>query len=95
MMERRKVVLYIATSLDVFIATEERLVGGGELNNTLIQENMIDEMIVSITPALLGKGIPLFKGNNNQTRLQLTDITRYNQFVELRYDVNMKSAESN
>ena len=66
------------------------LVGGGELNNIFIKEDLIDEMIVSITPALLGKGIPLFKGNNNQTRLLLKDITRYNQFVELRYDVIKK-----
>jgi dihydrofolate reductase len=44
-------------------------------------------MIINITPALLGKGIPLFKGNNNQTRLLLKDITRYGQFVELHYDV--------
>lgn len=63
------------------------LVGGGELNNIFIKEDLIDEMIVNITPALLGKGIPLFKGNNNQTRLLLKDITRYNQFVELHYDV--------
>lgn len=63
------------------------LVGGGELNNIFIKEELIDEMIVTIAPALLSDGIPLFKCNNNQTQLRLKDITRYNQFVELYYDV--------
>jgi dihydrofolate reductase len=63
------------------------LVGGGELNNIFIKEDLIDELIINITPVLLGKGIPLFKGNNEQTRLLLKKITRHNQFAELHYDV--------
>lgn len=63
------------------------LVGGGELNNLLLREGLIDELIVTVAPVLLGRGIPLFKGNEHQTKLQLKGIMRYNQFVELRYDV--------
>ena len=63
------------------------LVGGGELNNLLLREGLIDELIVTVAPVLLGKGIPMFKGNDYQTQLQLKNIKRHNQFVEMHYDV--------
>lgn len=55
---RHKLVLYIASSLDGYIA-----------------------------PVLLGKGIPLFKNNSFQTPLLLKSINRFNQFVEVHYEV--------
>ena len=36
------------------------LVGGGELTKLLLQADLIDEMIISTVPILLGDGIPLF-----------------------------------
>ena len=36
------------------------LVGGGVLTKMLLQENLIDEMIITTVPVLLGYGIPLF-----------------------------------
>jgi len=63
------------------------LVGGGDLLSTFIKEKLVDEIIVTIAPVLLGKGIPLFKDNGFQTLLSLTSINRFHQFVELRYDV--------
>jgi dihydrofolate reductase len=63
------------------------IVGGGELLHTFIKEELIDELRVTIAPILLGKGIPLFKNNEFQTRLSLKSTTSFNQFVELHYDV--------
>jgi len=63
------------------------IVGGGELLSTFIKENLVDELIVSITPVLLGKGIPLFKNNDFQIPLSLKSVNRFNQFVELHYEV--------
>jgi Dihydrofolate reductase len=63
------------------------LVGGGNLISTFIQEKLIDEMIVTIAPVLLGKGIPLFQNNNFQTALSLKEVHHFNQFVELHYEV--------
>ncbi len=63
------------------------LVGGGDLLNTFIKEKLVDELIISVAPILLGKGIPLFKNNDFQTLLSLKDINRFNQFVELHYEV--------
>ncbi len=63
------------------------LVGGGNLLDTFIKEKLVDELIVTITPVLLGKGIPLFRNNGFQTPLSLKSINRFNQFVELHYEV--------
>lgn len=62
-------------------------VGGGELLSTFIKEKLVDEIIINIAPTLLGKGIPLFKNNDFQTSLTLKNINRFNQFVELSYEV--------
>ena len=63
------------------------LVGGGNLLDTFIKEQLVDEIIINITPVLLGKGIPLFCDNSFQTNLSLKTINRFNQFVELHYEV--------
>jgi dihydrofolate reductase len=36
------------------------LVGGGKMNSLLLNENLIDQMIISIHPVALGQGIKLF-----------------------------------
>jgi len=68
------------------------LVGGGSLLNSFIKEKLVDEIIINITPVLLGKGIPLFKSSYFQTQLCLKGISRYNQFVELHYEVVQDSS---
>ena len=37
------------------------LVGGAEIIEPLLQENLIDEYVISIHPVVLGHGIPMFK----------------------------------
>jgi dihydrofolate reductase len=63
------------------------VVGGSELLSVFVNEKLIDEMIITIAPVLIGNGIPLFKKNNFETKLLLKNINRYNQLVELHYDV--------
>lgn len=38
------------------------LVGGSEIIDILMKHNLVDELILSVHPILLGKGMPLFKG---------------------------------
>lgn len=64
------------------------MVGGGELLHSFMQEKLVDELIITVAPTLLGKGIPLFKEGNNQINLSLINMRRFNPFVELHYKVN-------
>ena len=66
------------------------LVGGGELLHVFLKEKLVDECFITIAPVLLGKGIPLFKGNDFETRLSLQNITKYGQMVELHYKVDAR-----
>ncbi|WP_051237934.1 dihydrofolate reductase family protein [Lacticigenium naphthae] len=63
------------------------LVGGGQLFSSFLQENLVDELIITVAPVLLGKGIPLFRGGYAQTGLFLKGMRNFNQFVELHYTV--------
>lgn len=63
------------------------LVGGGELVSTFLKERLLDELILTVAPVLLGSGIPLFKEGQNQADFILKGTRTFNQFVELHYKV--------
>lgn len=49
------------------------LVGGGEINTILLNAGLIDEMVISIHPVILGDGVPLFRGMPRTTWFRLSD----------------------
>ncbi|WP_026673786.1 dihydrofolate reductase family protein [Alkalihalobacterium bogoriense] len=61
------------------------LVGGGEIIQSFIKEELVNEVILTVAPAVLGNGIPLFK--EVQLELSLIGTRTFNQFVELHYEV--------
>ena len=63
------------------------IIGGGELLHSFIQEKLVDELIITVAPTLLGKGIPLFREGDYQLNLLLKKMRNFNQFVELHYEV--------
>jgi dihydrofolate reductase len=63
------------------------IVGGGELLHFFIKERLVDEFIVTVAPALIGRGIPLFKEVDFELELKLKEVKRFNQFVELSYEL--------
>lgn len=63
------------------------IVGGGELLHSFIQEKLVDELIITVAPTILGKGIPLFREGDYQLDLSLKGMRDFNQFVELHYEV--------
>ncbi len=63
------------------------LVGGSELFSAFLEHKLVDEIILSIIPTVLGKGIPLFQNINQEANLKLIKTTEYSGFVELTYKV--------
>lgn len=61
------------------------IVGGGDLLTYFVKEDLIDEFIITVAPVIIGKGIPLFNRQNTEIELELKNIRRFNQFVELHY----------
>lgn len=62
------------------------LVGGANLAETFFKEKLVDELILTYIPVVLGSGIPLFNRNTPETSLHLKKVKTYNQFVALHYD---------
>lgn len=63
------------------------MVGGGELLHYFIKEKLVDELIITVAPIILGKGIPLFKESEAPLKLLLKNTRTFNQFVELHYEI--------
>lgn len=66
------------------------LVGGGQINSILFNENLIDEIVISIHPVILGQGIPLFKDEslNNLPFKLVSNKSFEGGLVQLTYSLN-------
>ncbi len=54
---------------------------------TIIAYDNDNEIILSVIPTVLGKGIPLFQNIKREVSLELIKTTEYGGFVELTYKV--------
>lgn len=69
------------------------LCGGGDLAKSFLNEDLVDEIHIGITPMLLGEGIPLFPDLEREIHLRLISNKTYkhkkedNGMVELKYEV--------
>jgi dihydrofolate reductase len=63
------------------------LVGGADIISTFLNLKFVDEIILSVIPVALGKGIPLFKNIKEEVKLELVKTTEYDGLVELSYKV--------
>ncbi len=53
------------------------LVGGGQIDALLANENLIDEMRIFIAPTILGEGIPIFAGSTKPITWKLIECRHY------------------
>ncbi|MFP4060164.1 MAG: dihydrofolate reductase family protein [Bacteroidota bacterium] len=64
------------------------LVGGGQVNTVLWNEGLIDELIISVHPVILGEGVTLFSGKKQVKNLKLNSMQKFdNGLVQLRYTI--------
>ncbi len=61
------------------------LFGGGVLLDSFIKADIIDEYIIGVIPTILGKGRPLFLGNNPKIDLHLEEYIIDEGIVIIRY----------
>lgn len=60
--------------------------GGAEIVNELLQNDLIDEFIISIIPILLGNGTKLFNDKRPEQRLELFSTRQFDKgLVQLHY----------
>jgi dihydrofolate reductase len=86
-------ITYVSGDLVGFVGTLRRqpgkdlwLVGGGDLIAEFRERDLIDDVIVSIHPVLLGEGIPLFPGRHEPLNLELVKCVEYQRgLVQLSY----------
>ncbi|GAA4433899.1 dihydrofolate reductase family protein [Pontibacter saemangeumensis] len=61
------------------------LMGGGQLNTLFLNAGLIDEIILTYIPRVLGAGIPLFAAGAQETKLHVSSSQHYpNGFVQVR-----------
>ncbi len=62
------------------------LIGGGEIIKTLYEAELIDELILTQIPVLLGDGIPLWPASNREAKLTVMEVKDYGDgLVQLRF----------
>lgn len=57
------------------------LVGGGELISMLLNYDLVDEMIITYIPTLLGDGVPLFPKSKKESNWKLINSQSYDDGV--------------
>ena len=64
------------------------LIGGGQINTLLFNENLIDEMQVFVMPIVISNGIELFELMPNERMIKLIEAKSYSTgVVELKYKI--------
>jgi dihydrofolate reductase len=65
------------------------LVGGGELTRAFLDEQLIDDFIISVHPRVLGAGLPLFPSPARETALRLVRTIPFESgLVQLHYQAD-------
>jgi len=69
------------------------LMGGGEIIASFLDENAIDEFIISVVPILIGEGIPLIAPRHREVPLHLRAVKPFpDGVVQVHYDIRPKRA---
>jgi dihydrofolate reductase len=86
---------YIDTNIQDFVASLTQsigkdiwLIGGGEIISVLLNAGLVDEIILSIHPIILGTGIPLLRNIQKEVNLKLENSLSFESgLTQLSYQV--------
>jgi dihydrofolate reductase len=66
------------------------MMGGGEIIASFLDEDAIDEFIISVVPIFIGKGIPLIAPRHREVPLKLRSVKPFSDgVVQVHYDIQM------
>jgi dihydrofolate reductase len=69
------------------------VMGGGEIIGSFLDENAIDEFIITIVPTFIGEGIPLLGPTQRLVPLRLLGVRQFpDGVVQLHYEVQRSGA---
>jgi dihydrofolate reductase len=91
---RGRVNMYSGSIPDLMLALENEgfnhaYIDGGSTITSFINLKLIDQMIITKAPILLGEGIPLFGKINHRPKLENAETTAFkNDFVQVKYNVS-------
>ena len=64
------------------------MMGGGEIIGSFLDEDAIDEFVISVVPMFIGEGIPLIAPRHREAPLRLLSVQRFpDGVVQLHYAV--------
>ena len=69
---------------------EDLYVDGGSVIQSFLKEDLIDEMIITRVPILLGEGIPLFGKLENHMKFKLVKTVTYNETLVSGHYIRVK-----
>ena len=65
--------------------------GGAEIVNELLKDKLVDELIISVVPVLVGNGTKLFNDGRPEQRLELISIKQFKKgLTQLHYKISEK-----
>ena len=69
------------------------LMGGGEIIGSFLDEDAIDEFIITVVPTFIGQGIPLLAPRHRDVTLRLLSVRRFTGgVVQVHYEVQRPRA---
>ena len=61
-------------------------VDGGQVVRATLEEGLLDELIVTMLPTVLGEGLPLFASSLTRIDLTISDVRKWGEgFVQVHY----------
>ncbi len=63
------------------------LVGGAQIITSFLKQKVVDEIIITTIPIILGKGIPLVQNIESEIKIELIKTQKYSKLVDLHYKV--------
>ena len=64
------------------------LVGGGGIISSFLKAGLIDEIILSKLPIVIGSGIPLFQNVNKDIKFDILETIKYEGLIQMRLSVH-------